>query len=111
VASHLILRGCVNEGLEIVRICRERYDGTVRNPYNEYECGHFYARAMSSYGLLYAMSGISYDAAAKTLSVNPAIDGDFKSFISTASGYGTAGIKNGKPFIQVVGGEIEAGNI
>ncbi|MCL2159807.1 MAG: hypothetical protein FWH48_10400, partial [Oscillospiraceae bacterium] len=47
----------VEEGLEIVRICRSRYDGSVRNPYNEYECGHFYARAMSSYGLLLAMSG------------------------------------------------------
>ena len=57
VASHLILCGCVEEGLEIVRICRKRYDGSVRNPYNEYECGHFYARAMSSYGLLLAMSG------------------------------------------------------
>ena len=56
VASHLILCGCVKEGLDIVRVCRSRYDGTTRNPYNEYECGHFYARAMASYGLLLAMS-------------------------------------------------------
>ncbi|MFC1551870.1 GH116 family glycosyl hydrolase, partial [Candidatus Latescibacterota bacterium] len=48
VASHLMLEGMVDEGLEIVRVCRDRYDGSVRNPFNEYECGHWYARAMAS---------------------------------------------------------------
>jgi len=32
VASHLIFEGRVKEGLDIVRTCRERYDGSVRNP-------------------------------------------------------------------------------
>ena len=111
VASHLIMCGCVQEGLDIVRICRDRYDGSVRNPYNEYECGHFYARAMASYGLLQAMSGAAYDAQTKTLTVNPAAGGDFKSFISTDTGYGNVGIKNGKPFIDVVKGTIDVENI
>jgi len=53
VASHLMLMGMVEEGLEIVRICRDRYDGRVRNPFNEYECGHWYARAMASARLRY----------------------------------------------------------
>jgi uncharacterized protein (DUF608 family) len=48
VASHFIFTGRVREGLEIVRTCRNRYDGRVRNPFDEYECGHWYARAMSS---------------------------------------------------------------
>ncbi len=52
VASHLILEGHVKEGLEIVRTCRQRYDGRIRNPFDEYECGHWYARAMASYGLI-----------------------------------------------------------
>ena len=38
--------------MDIVRECRERYDGRVRNPFNEIECGHWYARAMASYGML-----------------------------------------------------------
>ena len=49
VASHLMLEGMVEEGLDIVRTCRDRYDGRFRNPFNEYECGHWYARAMASY--------------------------------------------------------------
>ena len=52
VASHLMMLGLVEEGLEIVRTARDRYDGRIRNPFNEYECGHWYARAMASYGLL-----------------------------------------------------------
>jgi len=52
VASHLMLMGHVAEGLEIERVCRARYDGTVRNPFSEIECGHWYARAMASYALL-----------------------------------------------------------
>lgn len=46
VASHLMLQGEVEKGLEIVRACRQRYDGSVRNPFNEYECGHWYGRAL-----------------------------------------------------------------
>lgn len=57
VASHLMMMGCVEEGLEIVREARKRYDGCVRNPFNEYECGHWYARAMSSYALIQGMTG------------------------------------------------------
>jgi uncharacterized protein (DUF608 family) len=111
VAEHLIMHGCVDEGLDIVRTCRDRYDGRVRNPYNEYECGHFYARAMSSYGLLQALTGIAYDAGTKTLNIKPKLKGDFKSFISTSTGYGTAGLKDGKPFINVVRGTIDVKTI
>jgi len=57
VAAHLMLQGHPEEGLDIVRACRDRYDGSVRNPFNEYECGHWYARAMSSYGMLQGMTG------------------------------------------------------
>lgn len=111
VASHLMLTGCVNEGLEIVRILRQRHDGSCRNPYNEYECGHWYARAMASYGLLQGMTGIRYDAVTKTLYIEPRIKGDFTSFLSTATGYGLSGVENGKPFIKVCEGSIETEQI
>lgn len=105
VASHLMLMGEVKEGLEIIRACRDRYDGRVRNPFNEYECGHWYARAMSSYGCLEGLTGVRYDAVDKTLHIDSKI-GDFTSFISTETGFGTVSFKQGKPSVKVVYGEI-----
>ncbi len=106
VASHLIMTGQVDEGLAVVRAVRKRYDGQWRNPFDEYECGHWYARAMSSYGLLQAMSGARYDAVEQVLYLDPKVKGDFRAFICTATGYGTVGIRRGKPFIEVVSGAI-----
>ena len=106
VASHLMLKGEVEKGLEIVRVCRDRYDGSVRNPFDEYECGHWYARAMASYGLLQGLTGIYYDAVDKTLYIDSRI-GDFKCFISARSGFGTVEFKAGRPILNVVYGTIE----
>jgi uncharacterized protein (DUF608 family) len=107
VASHLMRMGLVKEGLEVVRTCRDRYDGRVRNPFNEYECGHWYARAMSSYALLFGLSGARYDAVDKILHLHPAINGDFRCFFSTAASYGTVGVKKGKPFYEPKSGMLE----
>ena len=106
VASHLMLMGHVEKGLEIVRTVRNRYDGRVRNPFNEYECGHWYARAMASYGLLQGLTGIRYDAVEKKLFIKPSILGDFRSFFCTATGYGTVGVRDGQPFVEVKQGII-----
>lgn len=106
-ASHLMRMGLVEEGLDVVRTIRDRYDGRVRNPFDEYECGHWYARAMSSYALLQALSGARYDAVEKVLYIHPAIKGDFRSFLSTASSYGTVGMRKGKPFYEPKSGALE----
>jgi len=106
VASHLMLKGEVEKGLDIVRECRQRYDGIVRNPFNEYECGHWYARAMSSYGLLQGLTGVRYDAVDRTLYIDSRI-GDFKNFISAETGFGNVGLKNGKSFINIVYGNLD----
>jgi len=107
VASHLMLEGMTGEGLEIVRTCRDRYDGRVRNPFNEYECGHWYARAMSSYGLIQGMTGVRYDAVENILYIDPAVDGDFTSFLSTATGFGNVGLRGGKPFLDMKMGALD----
>ncbi|MCF6174724.1 MAG: non-lysosomal glucosylceramidase [Victivallaceae bacterium] len=106
VASHLMMIGCAEKGLEIVREVRKRYDGRARNPFNEYECGHWYARAMSSYALLQGLTGISYDAGTATLTVKPAMKGDCTAFLSTATGYGTVEVKAGKVALDVKSGTI-----
>lgn len=105
-ASHLIWEGFVKEGLEIVRVCRNRYDGKIRNPFDEYECGHWYARALASYGLIEALTGVRYDAVEKTLYINSKIGSNFRSFLSTNTGFATVGLKNGQPFIDVKQGDI-----
>ena len=105
VASHLMCMGETEKGLEIVREVRKRYDGLTRNPFNEYECGHWYARAMASYGLLQGLTGVRYDAVDKILYIDSQV-GDFKSYISTEYGFGTVEYKNGKTELQVAYGEI-----
>jgi hypothetical protein len=111
VASHLMFLGRVDEGLEIVRACRARYDGSKRDPFDEYECGHWYARAMASYGLLQGLTGIRYDAVEKTLYVAPRIEGDFTAFLSTEFGFGTVTVTDGEVAIDVRSGEIPVSNI
>jgi uncharacterized protein (DUF608 family) len=107
VAAHLMMMGLTREGLEVVRACRDRYDGRIRNPFNEYECGHWYARAMSSYALLQGLTGARYDAVEKVLYLKPTVRGDFRAFLSTATGYGTVGVKTGKAFFEPKSGQVE----
>jgi uncharacterized protein (DUF608 family) len=108
VASHLIADGFVKEGLTIVKALRSRYDGRIRNPWNEYECGNYYARAMSSYALLGALSGFRYSAAQRTLWFGPRLDvRPFKSFFSTASGFGSIALEARNLRVQVLEGELQ----
>jgi uncharacterized protein (DUF608 family) len=107
VASHLMRMGRLPEGLEVVRVCRDRYDGRTRNPFDEYECGHWYARAMSSYALLFGLSGARYDAVDKILYLEPSIPGDFRCFFAAATGYGTVGVREGKPFYEPKSGTLD----
>lgn len=90
VAAHLIYEGFVDEGLTIVKGLRERFDGVRRNPWNEYECGHHYARSMASWALLTALSGFSYDMGNSTISFDPKVNKeDFKAFWCVGDAWGT----------------------
>jgi len=89
VAAHLIYEGMVDEGLAIALAARRRYDGTRRNPWNEIECGHHYARAMSSYALLTALSGFHYSAPQQAIAFAPRVNAEaFTAFFSVGSGWG-----------------------
>jgi len=107
VAAHLMFEGEVEKGLDIVRTLRNRYNSGVRNPYNEYECGSWYARALASYSMLQALTGARYDAVDKTLYIDSRVGDNFRSFLSTATGFATVGLKDGKPFLEVRGGDID----
>lgn len=111
VASHLMMLGEVEDGLKLVRAARSRYDGVRRSPFNEIECGHFYARALASYGLLQGLTGIRYDAVTQTLSVEPSIAGDFTCFLSTATGFGVVKVQHGTVSVDVAMGAIDVKTI
>ena len=106
-AAHMMMAGLVDEGLEVVRLARDRYDGRVRNPFNEYECGHWYARALSSYSLLQGLTGVRYDAVDKTLYIDSRVGDTFRSFLATETGFGTVGLERGKPLLVVRHGQID----
>ncbi len=89
VASHLIYEGYIEQGLSIVKAVRDRHDGYKRNPWNEVECGHHYARSMSSWALLIALSGYEYDLPAGKISFDPCIKKDnFSTFWSNGQAWG-----------------------
>ncbi|MFQ6094804.1 MAG: GH116 family glycosyl hydrolase, partial [Candidatus Bathyarchaeia archaeon] len=89
VAAHMIYEGMIEEGLAVVMGTRRRHRGDRRNPWDEFECGHHYARSMASYSLLLALSGFGYSAPEKRLRFSPTIfQHDFRTFFSVASGWG-----------------------
>jgi len=95
VAAHMIYEGMFEEAFCIVKGARERYDGRAktkydRNPWDEKECGGHYARAMSSWSLLLALSGFSHDAVRGRMTFMPAITPEhFKSFFTASEGWGS----------------------
>ena len=95
VAAHLIYEGMIEEGFAIVKGARDRYDGVPRppigrNPWNEIECGGHYARAMSSWSLLLALTGWQYDGPRQALRFTPRCQPDnFKAFFCGPEGWGS----------------------
>lgn len=71
LALSLIQAGRVRDGLKVVRDIRQRYDGHKRSPFDEAECGHHYARALASWGLIPALSGFHYSALSRTMKISP----------------------------------------
>ena len=52
------------------------------------------------------MSGARYDAVERVLHLTPAIPGDFRAFLAAAHGFGSVGVRDGEPFLDVRAGEI-----
>jgi uncharacterized protein (DUF608 family) len=89
VAAHLIYEGFVEEGLTVVKAVRERHDGIRRNPWNEVECGHHYARSMASWAVITALSGYKCDLVKGIIEFNPVIsEENFSCFFSCDRAWG-----------------------
>jgi len=102
LAAHLIYEGFVDEGLTVVAAARGRHDGASRNPWNEFECGDHYARAMSSWSVLLALSGQQYDGRSQRLSIKPVVNQkDFRCLYTANDAYGTFAQKLAKTGLAV----------
>ena len=66
-AVGMLYEGMTDEGLQSIRDIRARYDGLKRNPFDEAECGHHYARAMASWAAVLALTGFRYSAVTREL--------------------------------------------
>jgi non-lysosomal glucosylceramidase len=88
-AALMMTWGMTEQGVEIVSSARARFDGEKRNPWDEAECGHHYARAMSSWSTMLAMSGFHYDGPNQAiLAAPPAHSDSFVSIWASGAGWG-----------------------
>ncbi len=90
-AAHMIYEGQVDAGIKVYRSIRDRYDGYKRNPFNEGEYGHRYARAMAAWAGILAYTGFQYSAVDNNMTFN-ARNGKF--FWSNGYLYGTIEISD-----------------
>ncbi len=107
LAGLMISRGLENEGLELVRAIRDRYDGKKRNPWNEIECGSNYARAMASFALLPIYSRFKFDLPNGMLGFDPIHKDGFKSFFSVGTAWGTLSWNAGFIAVELCEGYLE----
>jgi non-lysosomal glucosylceramidase len=68
LAMGLAQHGFCDLARDAVAAVRERFDGARRNPFDEAECGHHYARALASWGVLVALTGFGYDGRSGVMS-------------------------------------------
>jgi non-lysosomal glucosylceramidase len=107
VAASLIYSGRVKEGLRIVEAVQERHDGHKRNPFEHNESGVHYARALSSWSVLLALSGTEYDGVNKEFRIAPKTDAsEFRSFWSANTAWGEIIINEKEAKINVVHGDL-----
>ena len=101
----MIYAGMTAQGVECVRNARARHDGEKRNPWNEPECGHHYARAMSAWSTLLAVSGFHYQGGDRRITIKaPA---GHRCFWSTATGWGTFHVTASGAALHVDHGTLE----
>jgi uncharacterized protein (DUF608 family) len=105
VAASLAYAGLPGHTLLIERTLRSRYDGTVRSPWNEIECGNHYARSLASWALLLAFSGAQWDAPTRTLSFDPVADGSY--LFTTGAGWGRVVLDGDTVSLHLLGGALE----
>ncbi|MEP4077174.1 GH116 family glycosyl hydrolase [Haloferula sp.] len=104
-AVSLIQNGMLKEGLMVIKIIFDRYNGRLRtegvskvkngpwgysgNPFGDDECGKFYGRSLSVWSALLALQGFQYDGPKGNVTFRPVLTPEeHSSFFTVADGYG-----------------------
>ena len=106
-AIGMLYEGMQRQGLEVIKNIRDRYNGKKRNPFDEAECGHHYARAIASWAGIIQQSGFNYSAVDKTIRFT---DKKGNYFWSNGSSWGMCEISDDKFNFYVKYGNIELKN-
>jgi uncharacterized protein (DUF608 family) len=108
VAGLLFYEGYIEEGVAVVRGVRARHDGIRRNPWNEFECGFHYARALSSWALLLALSGCTYHGPHAHLRFAPRVStNDFRCLFTAGKAWGSIRTRGTRATLTVRGGQLQ----
>lgn len=131
-AVSLIQNGMLKEGLMVIKIIFDRYNGRLRtegvskvkngpwgysgNPFGDDECGKFYGRSLSVWSALLALQGFSYDGPAGRIGFRPVLTPeDHTSFFTTAEGYGlysqTLGASEFKASMKIAEGHVSLNQV
>jgi non-lysosomal glucosylceramidase len=116
-AALMFYSGMVSQGVEYIGNLRARYDGEKRNPWDEAECGHHYARAMASWSGVVALSGFEYDGPQAAVIAVPRVPHEkFQCFWSTGTGWGifsysAVSTRNTRLNIKVLAGKLPCRSI
>ncbi len=104
-AANMIYAGLRDEAVQVVSDIRARYDGAKRSPFDEAECGHHYARAMASFGLIMAWSGQQYNALSGELVFNT-MTPHSKTFWATGHAWGTLEYQHNQYVLTIYAGVL-----
>ncbi len=84
----MMQEGRVRDGLRVFEAVRSRFDGRKRNPFNEPECGHHYARAMAAWAAIPALTGFRYSGVHRSFRLGAASK-EQRGFWSTGFAWGS----------------------
>lgn len=106
-AVGMIYENQIENGLNCIRSIRDRFDGLKRNPFDEPECGHHYARAMASWAAVIAMSGFQYSGVTQSMTFTSR-PGTY--FWSNGTAWGTCRINGKSAELTVLRGSVALKN-
>ncbi len=108
-ALGMIAEGMEDEGIQVIKDIRDRYDGRKRNPFNEAECGNHYARAMAAWAAIPLLTGFQYDGIAKTMTFSNLKPGNW--IWASGHAYGIIEISDQAPKLKVLNGSVSVNTL